>query len=85
MIIDCDACAMEGTAACADCIVPALLAEHPGPLRLGPEERAALARLAEGGLVAPLRLVPLRSTSGPGGAATAPAWSEPAAVYPGRG
>jgi hypothetical protein len=58
MIIDCDTCVMEDTGACADCIVPVLLAGDTGPLRIGTDEEAALRNLAEAGLVAPLRLVP---------------------------
>jgi len=57
VIIDCDACVMEGTAACADCIVPVLLADSGGPTRIRDDEEAALRNLAEVGLVAPIRLV----------------------------
>jgi len=57
MIIDCDTCVMEDTGACADCIVPVLLAGEAGPLRIGTDEETALRNLAEAGLVAPLRLV----------------------------
>lgn len=58
MLIDCDTCVMEDTGACADCIVPVLLSGVAGPLEIGTDEQAALANLAEAGLVAPLRLVP---------------------------
>jgi hypothetical protein len=58
MIIDCDACVMDGTTACADCIVPLLLAGTSGRIEVGAEEEAALRNLADAGLVAPLRLVP---------------------------
>lgn len=57
MIIDCDTCVMDDTGACADCIVPVLLAGEAGPLHLGIDEQTALHNLAEAGLVAPLRLV----------------------------
>ncbi|HET7901903.1 MAG TPA: hypothetical protein VFL59_12000 [Candidatus Nanopelagicales bacterium] len=62
MIIDCDSCAARGPA-CGDCVVTVLLGppewmiEGPGPDLL-PAETAALAVLAESGLVPPLRLVP---------------------------
>lgn len=60
MVIDCDACTMQDTAACDDCVVTVLLAESPvpGPLQLDLGEAEALQHLAEAGLVAPLRLVP---------------------------
>lgn len=57
--IDCGTCAVAGTGVCDDCLVTALL-DEPGLLRLAAEEREALSNLAEAGLVAPLRLVPLR-------------------------
>ncbi|HHC09198.1 MAG TPA: hypothetical protein ENK55_10860 [Actinobacteria bacterium] len=60
MIIDCGSCAMEHTPVCDDCVVTALLEGAAGPLRLAEEEAEALAHLAEEGLVAPLRLVPVR-------------------------
>ncbi len=58
MIIDCDACVMDGTSACADCIVPVLLAGNPGSLEVDADEEQALRNLGAAGLVAPLRLVP---------------------------
>jgi hypothetical protein len=58
MIIDCDTCVMDGTSACADCIVTVLLRQDPGPLSLISEEEDAIGHLAEAGLVSPLRLVP---------------------------
>lgn len=58
MIIDCDSCVMDGTSACADCVVTVLLGDGGGSIALIDEEAAALANLADGGLVAPLRLVP---------------------------
>lgn len=60
MIIDCDTCVMDGTTACADCIVPVLLAGTDGPIEVDADEEAALHNLSEAGLVAPLRLVPRR-------------------------
>ncbi len=58
MIIDCDTCVMDGTSACADCIVPVLLAGTDGRIEVGATEEAALRNLSDAGLVAPLRLVP---------------------------
>lgn len=60
MIIDCDTCVMDGTSACADCIVPVLLAGSEGSMEVGSDEEQALRNLGEAGLVAPLRLVPRR-------------------------
>jgi len=57
LIIDCDACAMDGTAACADCIVPVLLSGSGGPTRIGDDEETAIGNLADAGLVSPIRLV----------------------------
>jgi hypothetical protein len=56
MIIDCDRCVVRGDA-CADCVVSVLLGAPPSGVELAEEERAALAALAGGGLVPPLRLV----------------------------
>jgi hypothetical protein len=58
MIIDCDTCVMDGTSACADCIVPVLLAGTNGRIEVDASEEAALRNLSDAGLVAPLRLVP---------------------------
>ena len=57
MIIDCDVCVMDGTGACADCIVPMLLSGSGGPTRIGDDEKAALGALSDAGLVSPIRLV----------------------------
>ena len=58
MIIDCDTCVMDGTSACADCIVPLLLAGRDGRIvEVGDDEETALRNLGEAGLVSPLRLV----------------------------
>ncbi len=57
MLIDCAGCVMRDIA-CGDCVVTVLL----GPAQsLEPAEQAAVAVLAEGGLVPPLRLVPGRT------------------------
>lgn len=60
MIIDCDTCVMDGTRACADCIVPVLLAGTSGRVEVDDDEERALRNLSDAGLVAPLRLVPRR-------------------------
>ena len=60
MIVDCDTCVVRGPA-CGDCVVTFLLGP-PDWLAvdgLPGEEVAALAVLAESGLVPPLRLVPV--------------------------
>ena len=54
MLIDCVGCAAKGPA-CDDCVVSALL----GAPALADDERAALDVMAEGGLLPPLRLVPI--------------------------
>ena len=57
MIIDCNACEMQATTACEECIVPVLLHQMSGPFDLAHDEADALDNLAEAGLVAPLRLL----------------------------
>jgi len=57
VIIDCDVCVMDGTSACADCIVPVLLSGSSGPTRIRDEEEEALRNLSDAGLVSPIRLV----------------------------
>ena len=52
MIIDCDTCVMDGTSACADCIVPVLLAGTDGRIEVDATEEAALRNLSDAGLVA---------------------------------
>ena len=54
--VNCDNCVARGPA-CGDCVITVLLG-HPGGLDLDTEERAALAALADSGLVPPLRLIP---------------------------
>jgi hypothetical protein len=58
MLIDCDTCAMRDLA-CGDCVVNALLGEPAGVLDLDADEQDALGALARGGLLPPLRLVPV--------------------------
>jgi hypothetical protein len=53
--IDCDTCVVRGLA-CHDCVVTVLLGPPP-ELTIDDDERQALAVLADGGLVPPLRLV----------------------------
>ena len=65
MMIDCDACAARGPA-CGDCVVTVLLGSppvfRPGEVGEGIDldapVQAAIAVLAESGLIPPLRLVP---------------------------
>jgi hypothetical protein len=61
MLIDCDTCAVRGKG-CQDCVISVLLA-MPGPVELDAEEQTAIGRLADAGLVPPLRLV--RGLDGP--------------------
>ena len=73
MLIDCDRCEVRDLA-CADCVVTVLLgppARVGGLPQLVEEEQAALAVLADAGLVPPLRLVPdaAGSADATGGAA----------------
>jgi hypothetical protein len=56
VVIDCDDCAVRGPG-CRDCVVSVLLGV-PDTLLI--DERAALEVLAEAGLAARLRLVPIR-------------------------
>jgi len=57
MLIDCDTCQVRGDA-CRDCVVSVLLGP-PAEFELDEVERAAVNALADGGLIPPLRLVPL--------------------------
>ncbi|MFT4011098.1 MAG: hypothetical protein QM655_13765 [Nocardioidaceae bacterium] len=61
MTIDCDTCLVRGPA-CRDCVVTVLLGPPP-ELGFSDDETRALAVLADGGLVPPLRMV--RPISGP--------------------
>ena len=56
MLIDCDTCVVRGKG-CQDCVITVLL-NMPGPVELDSEEHTAFVRLADAGLVPPLRLVP---------------------------
>jgi hypothetical protein len=56
MVIDCEGCTAKGPA-CADCVVTVLLGGPPDGIQLDETERRAIAALADGGLVPPLRLV----------------------------
>lgn len=55
MLIDCGSCSAR-PAACADCVVTALL-DDPAEGRLTDDEVAAVEALSASGLVAPLRYV----------------------------
>ncbi len=55
--VDCDTCIARGPA-CGDCVVTVLLGAPRSGLDLDADERAALAALADSGLVPPLRLIP---------------------------
>ncbi|MFL6128079.1 MAG: hypothetical protein ACJ73E_03330 [Mycobacteriales bacterium] len=55
MVIDCEGCTAKGPA-CGDCVVTVLLGAPPDGVQLDETERRALAALADGGLVPPLRL-----------------------------
>ena len=66
MIIDCNACELQATTACDECIVPVLLNQMSGPFDLADDEATALDNLAEAGLVTPLRLVSDRGSSATG-------------------
>jgi hypothetical protein len=59
MLIDCSTCAVRDLA-CGDCVVTALLGPH---VDLTDREQQALGVLADSGLVAPLRLIPVRPES----------------------
>ena len=59
MLIDCDTCSVRG-AACRDCVVTVILANPPQPVELDDDEQAAVASLADAGLLPPLRLVRTR-------------------------
>jgi hypothetical protein len=63
MIIDCNACELQATTACDECIVPVLLNQMSGPFDLAEDEARALDNLADAGLVTPLRLVSDRGFS----------------------
>jgi hypothetical protein len=62
VIIDCDDCAVRGSA-CQDCVVSVLLGM---PETLQDDERAALEALADAGMAPRLRLVPIHRHDDPG-------------------
>lgn len=57
MLIDCDDCAMQHTAACRDCVVTHLLRDVAGPIEVDEEQAEALEIMADAGLVPTLRLI----------------------------
>jgi hypothetical protein len=56
MLIDCDTCVGRGKA-CGGCVLSVMLEAPPEGVELDQDEFTALAVLADGGLVPPLRLV----------------------------
>jgi len=54
--VDCASCRARGPA-CSDCVISALLGPIDADVQLGTDEVGALAALAGGGLIAPLRLI----------------------------
>lgn len=58
MLIDCNSCTAR-PAACQDCVMTVLLGPIDGELELDDSEAQALDALADGGLVPPLRMVPM--------------------------
>ena len=61
MRIECEACAMQGTDQCEDCVVSFILGREEGAVEVSAEEARALRNLGEAGLVPMLRLVPKRN------------------------
>jgi len=57
MLIDCNACTMQHTLACRDCVVAHLLHDLMGPVELDEDRAEALDVLAKAGLVPQLRLM----------------------------
>ena len=62
MLIDCDTCVGRGKA-CGGCVLSVMLEAPPEGVELDADERQALAVLADGGLVPPLRLIPTSPSS----------------------
>lgn len=56
--IDCSSCCARGTVACDDCLVTAVLSRPAGPVRLDGDEREAVRRLQQAGLVPLVRYRP---------------------------
>jgi len=74
MLIDCDTCAVREIH-CGDCVMTVLLSAPGAPVELDSSEENALAALAGGGLLPPLRLVPTlspRTVDPPSGPPEAP-------------
>ena len=74
MIIDCDACVMQHTDACDDCVVTAILEPERGPLIFDGDEVVAITLLQDVGLLPATRFTPDDEASevlgwGTGGAA----------------
>jgi len=63
VLIDCDRCMVRGHA-CGDCVVTFLLGSVPAGVEIDDEEGMALAALADGGLIPPLRLVERDAAAG---------------------
>lgn len=61
MLVDCDSCAVRDIQ-CGDCVMSVLLAPGRDPVELDVAEAAAIGALANGGLLPPLRLVPVPPT-----------------------
>lgn len=57
VVVDCDRCVVRSAAACQDCFVSVLLGAPGDGQTIDAEENAAIAALADSGLVPPLRLV----------------------------
>jgi hypothetical protein len=56
LYVDCATCRARGPA-CSDCVISVLLGPMSDDVDLDDQERAALAAMAESGLLPPLRLV----------------------------
>jgi hypothetical protein len=56
MHVDCDTCAVRGSA-CAECVISVRLGAPPEGVQLSAEERRALHVLADAGMLPRLRLV----------------------------
>ncbi len=67
MIVDCDGCVVRGHG-CSDCVVSVLLGGPPEVLEFDADEQRALAALSAGGLIPPLRLLPMRPVTRSGNA-----------------
>jgi hypothetical protein len=63
MLIDCNDCCMQDTAACEDCVVSFVLHDADQPVAIDTHHAEVLEMLAEEGLVPGLRLI-RRSASG---------------------